>query len=451
MLAAACWAAAGAAVAAEGPWSLHDALGAPDALTLSGSVRARYETIGGQARPGFGDGEDLLAVRTTLFAEYRTGPLRLGAEVYDSRAYGVDPVTVLSTSDVNALEPVQAYVALDFDQPFGTGSKASLEAGRMMLNLGSRRLVAADDYRNTTNSYTGVKLDAAARGGYAFTGIYVAPQTRLPEDLPSLRKNQVSLDKETDDLRLWAGFLSKANVFGKAAIELEYVGLDERDAPGRVTRNRNLHTYGGRLVRNPEAGRFDYEVEGFWQSGTIRASMAANAPILEVAAGFLHAEAGYQFRDAWKSHLVLEYDIATGDRGAGRFNRFDTLFGMRRADFSPSGLFNAIHRANIETIGARWEFTPSPRWDGFLHANLLWLESATDAFATTAVRDATGRSGSYAGEQFEGRFRYWLVPRSLRFETNVVFLRKGRFLTDAPNAPRTGDTLYGAASVIASF
>ena len=31
------------------------------------------------------------------------------------------------------------------------------QAGRFTLNLGSRRLVAADDYRNATNGYTGLK------------------------------------------------------------------------------------------------------------------------------------------------------------------------------------------------------------------------------------------------------------------------------------------------------
>jgi hypothetical protein len=42
---------------------------------------------------------------------------------------------------------------------FGTGTKLGLQAGRFTLNLGSRRLVAADDYRNTTNGYTGIRAD----------------------------------------------------------------------------------------------------------------------------------------------------------------------------------------------------------------------------------------------------------------------------------------------------
>jgi hypothetical protein len=54
-------------------------------------------------------------------------------------------------NEVNALEMVQAFVEARAPDLLGKGSIASLQAGRFLLNLGSRRLVAADDYRNTTN------------------------------------------------------------------------------------------------------------------------------------------------------------------------------------------------------------------------------------------------------------------------------------------------------------
>lgn len=455
------WFAAGVAVAclytvppafaAEAPWSLHEAMGAPENLTLSGSMRVRYEALGGQVRPGFGRGEDLTALRTTLFAEYRTGRFRFGGEVFDSRVYGADRGGVLSTTDVNALEPVQAYVAADLGPVLGKGSSASVQLGRMTLNLGSRRLVAADDYRNTTSGYTGVKLDAKGWGGATATLIYVLPQTRLPEDMAGLRRNAVELDEESGDLVLWGGVASKPVLPGGGLVELEYFGLDERDAPGRPTRDRQLHSYGARLFREPHAGRFDYDVEAIRQTGTIRASNAPAAPVLDVSAGFVHGEAGYQFAGAWKPHLSLEYDWVSGDRGGGRYNRFDTLFGMRRADFAPSGLLSAVGRANISMPGVRLEATPSSRLDGFVHYGLMWLASGTDAFSTANVRDATGGSGRFAGQLLEGRIRYWLVPGALRFEANAVLLAKGRFLKDAPNAPPTGDTVYGSAALTATF
>jgi hypothetical protein len=96
-----------AAQAAPPPWTLKAALGAPKALTVSGSTRLRYETIEGQPRAGFNSWDQLTNLRTTLFAEYDAGPVRFGAELYDSRAYGADRGTPLSTGEVNTLELAQ--------------------------------------------------------------------------------------------------------------------------------------------------------------------------------------------------------------------------------------------------------------------------------------------------------------------------------------------------------
>ncbi len=204
-------------------------------------------------------------------------------------------------------------------------------------------------------------------------------------------------------------------------------------------------------VRNPAPHRFDYEAEAAYQFGRVRSGTAATAALLDVSAGFVHLDAGYQFAGRWKPHLSVEYDLATGDRGAGRYNRFDTLFGMRRADFTVSGLYNAIARANLSTPGLRLEATPSARLDGYVTVRAMWLASATDAFSATNVRDASGRSSKFAGEQLEGRVRYWLVPDQLRFEADAVWLHKGRFLREAPNANRTGDTAYLSLNLTANF
>ena len=81
----------------------------------------------------------------------------------------------------------------------------------------------------------------------------------------------------------------------------------------------------------------------------------------------------------------------------------------------------------------------------------LWLESATDAFGASGVRDPSGRSGRNAGQQIEGRVRYWLIPKIAHLEVGGVVLFKGRFLRDAPNASPTGDTHYGYVGLSLSF
>lgn len=422
-----------------------------DGFSLSGSVRLRFEEIEGQPRAGFDSTDSLFNIRTQVLGEWRSGAFRVGGELFDSRAYGADPGTPISTNEVNALELVQAYVGVDVAEPLGKGSKLGLTAGRMTLNLGSRRLVAADDYRNTTNGYTGLRADLSAPRGVKAVFIYTLPQMRRPDDADSVRHNRVKIDRESFDLVLWGGMISKAKAIGVATAELTYFHLGERDAPGRPTRDRSLDTFGGRIIREPETGKFDYEVEAFYQTGDISASVSATAATQSVSASFVHVDAGYSFPGAWKPRLSLEFDRASGDAAGGSYGRFDTLFGMRRADLAPAGLYNAVARANIVTPGIRLEATPDKRCDWFAVYRAMWLASRTDAFSTTGVRDSSGQSGSFAGHQLEGRIRYWILPARLRFEFDGLLLAKGRFLRDAPNAPSGKWTRYTSFNMTASF
>jgi len=133
------------------------------------------------------------------------------------------------------------------------------------------------------------------------------------------------------------------------------------------------------------------------------------------------------------------------------YNRFDTLYGMRRGEYGPAGIYSAIGRANISTPGLRLDLSPGKRFDALLAYKAMWLASRTDTFSTTGVRDASGTSDRFAGHQIDARVRYWLVPGLLRGEVDYDWIIKGRFLNRAPNAPQTGDTHYLATALIASF
>lgn len=433
------------------PPSLQAAIGNPSDFKLSASVRVRHETLDGQPRVGLPADDAQIAVRSTLAAEYLDDGWRIGAELYDSRVHRIRDNGAISANEVNALELVQAYIVREWKDPFGPGSKARLQGGRMTLNLGSRRLVAADDYRNTTNGYTGLRADLTARDGTAATLIYVLPQVRLPDDLLGVLEHKVRWDRESFDLKLWGGIVSKPRVLAGAAAELSYFRLQERDRPDQATRDRNLHTVGGRMIRDPKAGTVDFEAEGFFQFGSVSSGLAANAPTLDVDAWFFHADSGYTFRGPLKLRLSAEFDYASGDGPGRSYGRFDTLYGMRRADLAPAGIYNAIGRTNIITPGVRVELAPGKRFDAFASYRAMWLASATDAFSTTGVRDPAGKSGRFAGHQLEGRMRYWLVPGLLRGEVNALWLAKGSFLRSAPNAPATGNTTYLATSVTVTF
>lgn len=429
---------------------LQQAVGDPEGLTLSGTIRVRYETLANQFRPGLEENADTILLRTTLAAEYATGPVRIGGELIDARAYLADRNGSVGTGEVNALELVQAYIGADLGDALGRGSTTALQVGRFTMDQGSRRLVSRNSFRNTTNAFAGIKLETRTANGSKLTLFYTLPLVRLPSDKSAILDNQVKWDRESFDFRFWGGFASHP-LSGRANVEAYFYGLEERDAPRQPTRNRHLYTPGMRIYAKPAAGKWDYELEGAYQFGHLRESTDALAGKQSVSAYTLHAEAGYRFPAAWPLRLSLEYDRASGDRPGGRYGRFDNLFGSRRSDFGPTSTFGTLGRANIGSLGLRLEFEPDKRWDGFVHYSANWLDSASDSFANTGVRDPTGASGRFAGHQLEAQVRYWLLPDLLRMNLGGAVLFNGGFLKDAPNANGYGNPAFGYLELSANF
>lgn len=422
-----------------------------EGLSLGGSVRVRVETIAGQARAGFNPGDTVYESRTQLRLAWRRAHLRVVAELHDSREWGANPGTPLSTSEVNTLEPVQAYVQADLGDLLGQGTASSVQAGRFTLELGSRRLIANDDFRNTTTGFTGLRGDLLTAGGVRATALWALPLARLPDDGARLRRNAAELDREGFDVVLWGGFLALQRKGSPLLREVSFLALREHDAPGRPTRDRALDSLGLRVLREPVPGRLDWGAEAIMQWGTISATAQSGAARLPVRASFVRLHAGYSFAAPWRPHLLVEFDRASGDGPGGRYGRFDPLYGMRRADLAPAGLFSTVGRTNVVSPGVRLELTPSPRLDGFIGYRALWLADPRDAFSTTGVRDLSGGAGRFAGHQIDSRLRWWVLPRRLRLEANAVLLAKGRFLRTAPGAPAGATTRYGSLSLAASF
>lgn len=422
---------------------------AADSFDIGGSFRTRVEAIDGQFRPNAASDDEILLLRTTVAAEYRHDAWAVGAELMDSRAYFQEPDSSAATTEVNALELVQAYVRHDFGD---RSSGGSIKVGRMTRDIGSRRLVARAAYRNTTNAFTGVTVDLRRRNGDSLVAFWLLPHARLPDERDKVEDNEVEWDRESLDLQFFGASYTMRNVAG-GSLEVYGYGLVERDDPEFATRNRRLFTPGFRLYRAPAAGKTDYEIEAVYQTGQTRGSTRSDdRRDLDVSAWFIHAEAGQSFGGGWQPRISVMYDYATGDkRGAGNFNRFDTLFGARRFEYGPSSLFGAVNRANLVSPGARIELKPSKAIDAMFAYRALWLDSSTDSFGSTGVRDATGASGHFAGHQIEGRLRAWIVPKKLRLDIGFAWLGKGSFLTDASNASRGENTRYGYGELTFSF
>lgn len=428
--------------------------GPKDGLAISGQVRVRYEVIDGQARPNANLTDQIINTRATLKAVWTKGPWQVVGEVWDARVFNENPGTPITTGEVNAFELVQGYVGLDLPNALGKGSKLNVKLGRETLNIGSRRLIAADDYRNTINSYTGLHAEASWPSGWRASLVYTLPDQRLPLDRRGMESQHFAWDHEGFDLQLWGGFVGKVISPKGAPVTLVEAGLlhlGERDRPDTPTRDRSLNTASLRLAADPAPSHLDYELEGNYQWGEEATVTAANAPLLPVSAANLHVRLGYTFADHAKTHLTAELDYATGDTPGGTITRYDPLYATRRNDFSPGGLSNVPYRANIVAPGLRLEGTPSKRFDYLLTWHPMWLANARDAFGSSGVKNAAGTSGTFAGHQFDTRLRYWAVPKRLRLEFDGVYLAKGGFMQTAPNAQPGQSTTYGSFNVTAFY
>jgi hypothetical protein len=421
-----------------------------DQLNADGNVRARYEIVENQPRPEFRDNEAVWSLRTALFAECVKGAWRVGGELIDSRAFNVKPGSAISSNDVNILEPVQAYVAVDF--PVGDKASGFLQAGRFQIspNL-QRRQLTVDNYRNTANGFTGLRGLINFKTGETLSLIAVAPQLRFPQDDVSLRDLSRGLDRESLHLLFWGGTANGLNVGGGNKLELSYFGLRETDAPSRPSRDRRLATFTARFYRPARGPGWDYELEVLRQVGRISADFEPGAPRMDVSAGFGRANLGYRFKDPWETRFGIEFDWGSGDGPGDKYGRFDALYTVRRPRLAPLGLLAASSRANIVAPGARLEFTPNRRTDVLLNYHRFYLDSPTDVFASTRVQDVTGQSGRFAGDQIDSRVRYWLKMDKLRFEADYVLLAKGRFLREAPNTGSVGDSHYMSMNLTYSF
>lgn len=393
-------------------------------LTLDATHQARLAHLADQFREGAPGDDTLLSLRTTVDAQLRLDVVRVEVEVADIRAHLADANTPLNTGMIDPLDLLQAHAGVEV--PIGA---AALRAriGRTTLDLGSRQLMARNRFRNGINAFDGVLVDWTAPGLEAHAFAF-APVTRLPDTPEGLADNALEFDAPQFDDWLYGGFVHRA--FSPDLHAEVYVFLLD------AAEGRRLTTPGFRLYRPRARGAVDAWFELMVQVGEA-------SPEVDHRAASGHLALGYTFA-AWATpHLSLLYDFASGDRDPDDAvdQRFDPLFGIARPDFGPTGLWTAFSRRNISTPGLRAEARPHPRLDGMLDVRAVWLDQARDAWVGARLRDPTGASDPYVGEQVEVRVRWQAVPRQATVEIGGAWLHQGAFV-DA-RRPDAADPLYG--------
>jgi len=393
---------------------LKTGLHLPDWIDLGLEQRTRFESVDHPWRTnqviGNGRTDDQIAMRSRIrFGLGGDGPLRFLFEGQDSRSLlNGDRGDFRDTTTVNEFDILQLLGSLTVNNLMGTGLRTDFHFGRMTMDFGRRRLVARNDFRNTSNSFDGFHWQIGQGQTWRFRGFFVEPVIR----------DFVTLDTENVHSLFWGTYLESRH-FPWFQTDAYYFGLNDIRLKN-VANHRTYSTFGGRLYKDPKPGEPDYEIETTWQIGT--------RGVTDHFAHFQHVDLGYMFNLPWTPRLLFHFDYASGDHkpNDSQDEGFDTLFGARRWEYGPTGVFLPFFRTNLISPGWRIIVTPMPNLTLQLKHRVWYLAQNKDFFGSSGLRDITGKAGGSLGHDLELRAQY-AVNANLDFDFGYVHWFKGSY------------------------
>jgi hypothetical protein len=149
----------------------------PEWLDIEFSHRMRYESLTNNFRKGEDETVNGLALRTRLRVGADWNMFRVLLEAQNSsdvQEQGATDAT-LNSSLLSQDRLLQGFLAMKFDNVFDTGLRTDVHLGRMTMDFGNRRLIARNDFRNTTNTFEGAHWNLAEEQVWRTRAFFVKP------------------------------------------------------------------------------------------------------------------------------------------------------------------------------------------------------------------------------------------------------------------------------------
>ncbi|HBA56427.1 MAG TPA: hypothetical protein DCZ37_01000 [Alteromonas macleodii] len=381
------------------------------AFDVSGSFRVRYESLNNPIFPTSSTAREQsnqrLSTRFIVNSTVSYQNLAATIEIRDSRVFLDENDPTLTANQVNTLEPTQFFITYKPERESGLYEVSAIKVGRMELDYGSRRLLAKTAYRNATNSYDGIVVEARV-ADWQVHGVYVLPVSRFPTDSESLDGNERAFDKSFSERKFFGVYAaSKDN-----NVKLQSYWLKEDDSEALATKNRDLYTLSVDYTQPFDNGLIT-NIEVVGQTGTSYQTASANDTVeKDVRAYMLFGYVGKQITD--NTFLRAEVDYISGDNDTSddTISDFDTLYGVRRFDFGPTDVYQAMPRRNLKAVGLRSVSKPAKAHNIMLGYKAMWYQKAPQDV------------NSFIGHQVEARWRYQVRPE-LRLVLGGAYLKKG--------------------------
>lgn len=362
----------------------------------------------------------LLRTRAYLGLRELVDPLRFAVEIEDARI--ANTLFEETDRDVNTVEPIQLYGELYFRDLLGRGTPVVVRGGRVAFELLDRRLVARNEWRNTTNTFQGVQLSLGERRSEVQAELFaLQPLDRAMHELDAPHPGQWFFGA-VGALRSW----SELFTLEPYAMRLRQERTAD-DAP-RDVQHLGLRSFG---VVGDTGLDFDAHLAG--QLGVVDGRDHA-------AAGMV-LEGGYTLPHRTKTRLSAQYGYGSGDASPGdrRSGRFDRFYGFAR----PWSNDDYMQWENLHSAKLRVEMWPAKWLQADAGLNAYWLASATDRWNAAGLRDEAGESGSFIGHELDARVI--LRPASrVALNLGYAYFRAGEFTR---NAGRAGSSNFGYAEL----
>ena len=409
------------------------------AVELEGDQRFRFESLNNNFRAGSSRSDDLLLSRTQIRITADAGKNHdFLVEMTDSRQWLADRETRLNSGMVNTLELTQIRWRWQ-------GPGARVDVGKMAVEDSSRRLVARNQFRNSTNTFLGVDVELQTDESH-WRGFLL-----LPSDANQSRGELLDNRRRSDRFhreRWFAGLSWRGQLAG---FESEFGGyhLNEKDHPDRPGRNRHLNSVSAMFEGEHTGTDWRFKSHTVLQWGQ-RRDTAENSDRndLEVRAWFQHLSWSRAFNHAWVSRFSLNLDYASGDRSAGDQDSesFDSLFGVTRFEWGPGSLYGALNRTNVVSPSLRLEFKRNSL-SGYLAYRPAWVAQTSDMWGRSGI---TAENGRFIGHQLDFRVRLQQGVQ-VQWEAGSAYLLRGSMPRTSGVGRERDNPTYGYVQVQFSF
>jgi hypothetical protein len=389
-------------------------------LDIGLDYRARFESRDNDFRRSSDTSDEPILLRTRAFVAIKDilDPLRFTLEVEDARRNNSQFTRDFDTRDVNYVEPIQAYAELFFKETplgkddLGNDRPISIKAGRHAFEYLDRRLLARNEWRNTTNNFQGIRATIGQqKNDWQVDLLALKPVQRLTNQLDEVDHSQ-DLYGVIGDWRRWSDIVTLQPYYLRLKQDGDSVELDAngKAALANTKIDRDIHTAGIRAYGVVGKTGWDYDVNYAkqWGKQERRAGNGNFIADLDHDAYAYNLEAGYTFTHPWKPRLSASYGFASGDKNQTDTGneRFERLFGFAR----PWSNNDYFQMENISAPKVRVEFEPKLSFiEGLkVDAGYSWyrLDSARDRWNGAGLRDSSGQSGKDVGEEVDVRVRF---------------------------------------------